>query len=64
MKIKDLIQKAIAEGQAIRVETQGDKEGAFLKDRGEFIPWDDLGYSSELGFFSVSDFPFMENEAE
>lgn len=26
-------------------------------DGGEFIPFDDLGYNSDLGFFRKSDFP-------
>lgn len=64
MKIKEMIEKAIGEGEPIEIKTDGGKEGAFFSDRGEFIPFEDLGFSSELGFFSVSDFPFMENEAE
>jgi hypothetical protein len=64
MKIKQLVDQAIAAGQPLRLETEGGVAGVLVTDRGEFIPWPDLGYSSELGFFSVADFPFMENEAE
>ena len=63
--IRELIDNYINnEGGKAQLETRGGKEGVFFTDREEFIPFDDLGYSSELGFFSISDFPFMESEAD
>ncbi len=64
MKIKAMIEEAIGNGDPIEIKTDGGKEGAFFKDRDEFIPFAELGFSSELGFFSIVDFSFMENEAE
>ncbi|MBI3158804.1 MAG: hypothetical protein HYZ26_04290 [Chloroflexi bacterium] len=63
MKIRQILEQHIKNGEPIKLETQGGVEGALFTDRGEFIPLDDLGYSGELGFFRISDFPFMENEA-
>lgn len=63
MKIKQLLEDHIKKGEPLKLHTQNGKEGALLTDRGEFIPLDDLGYSSEMGFYRVSDFPFLENEA-
>lgn len=63
MKIKKFLEDHIKNGEAIKMETHGGAEGALFTDRGEFIPLDDLGYSSELGFFRISDFPFMDNDA-
>jgi hypothetical protein len=63
MKIKKILEEHIKSGEAIELETRGGQEGALFTDRDEFIPLDDLGYSGELGFFRISDFPFMDNEA-
>lgn len=64
MKIKELVDEAIGNGEKIEMKTEAGKEGVLMVDRGEFIPFDELGFSSELGFFSLVDFPFMDNDAE
>lgn len=38
-------------------------EGIRFLDENEFIPFDDLAYNSEFGFFKKSQFPDEPNEA-
>lgn len=64
MKIKEMIEAAISDGDPIKIQTEGGKEGAYFEDREEFIAFEELGFSSEMGFFSLTDFSFLENEAE
>ena len=63
MTIHELVEQAIAAGEPLRIETRDGVEGVLIADREEFIAWEALGYSSELGFFDINEFPFMENEA-
>lgn len=39
-------------------------EGIRFLDENEFIPFFDLAYNSEIGFFKKSDFPNETNEAK
>lgn len=50
-------------GTAKRVY-QGGRAGVIFLDEGEFIPLTDLGYNTNIGFYRISRFPDVKNEAE
>lgn len=63
-KIEVMIRKFVFEGgQACVIVENGDQAGVMFLDDMEFIPFADLGYNQQLGFYQLSAFPDVENEA-
>lgn len=65
MTIQEMIEQHIQQygTAAAVVATVDDIEGVIFMDEGEFIPFYDLGYNRELGFYRLSLFPDVQNEA-
>lgn len=61
--IQTLISEFIESGGLAHVTTQNGNGGVLFTDDNQFIPWLDLGYSSEYGFYQISRLPNIENEA-
>lgn len=57
--VKDFISNG---GQAVITEQDGQHGVLFTDKQNEFIPWGDLGYNSEIGFYPISEFPGEHNE--
>lgn len=63
--IQDLISGYIRETPGIASRTAvGGVRGVLFHDENEFIPWSDLGFNSTYGFYRLSSFPDVGNEAE
>lgn len=62
-RIEKMIVDFIREDGPAQCGFQGDEDGVMFLDEHEFIPWSDLGYNSDLGFYRLSLFPDVENEA-
>ena len=62
MGVEKMIADYVNSGMAKIVERDEQRGVVFLGDD-EFIPFDDLGYNSELGFYRLSLFPDVQNEA-
>lgn len=62
--IQDLISEYVQDTGLARLETQGGVRGVLFLDENEFFPWRDLGFNHEYGFFRLSAFPNVTNEAE
>ena len=61
MSAKKAVQEFIKEGGQARIETRDGVEGVLFLDEMYFIPLENLGYNSELGFFNTSIFPDQPN---
>ena len=65
MNIRDHALKSIRAGMPARFDVQVERGGVrFLADDGEFIPFDDLGFNSRLGYYRLSTFPDVPSECE
>jgi hypothetical protein len=65
MNIRDHIRKAIYAGLAANFDVQVTTPGVqFNEDDREFVPFYDLGYNQELGYFRLSAFPDTASECE
>jgi hypothetical protein len=62
-QIEVMILRFIWDGGPARLDYSGDKAGVIFLDEGEFIPFDDLGFNREYGFYQLSAFPGVENGA-
>lgn len=62
MNIHESIQQYIDEGGMGRLATVDGRDGVVFLDENEFIPFDDLGYNRDLGYFRLSAFPQQKNE--
>lgn len=62
MTILEHVKQAISEGLAARLATQAGEPGALFLDEHEFIPFGDLNYNSDLGYFKMSLFPDARRE--
>lgn len=59
--IREHVLPHIREGLA-HFDVQDQQAGVVFRDENEFIPFSDLGYNSEIGWFRISSFPGAENE--
>lgn len=60
MNIRDHIRKAIHTGLPANFTQQSGKAGALFHDDNEFIPFDDLNYNNEYGYYRLSQFPNLQ----
>lgn len=63
MYIKSSIEQFIADGGPARIVEQNGQAGVLFTDENEFIPWGDLGYNADLGYFQRSLFPDVHDES-
>jgi len=61
--IQDMISEYCQETGLAHTENREGGYGVVFHDEGEFIPMRDLGYSGRLGFYRLSAFPDVANEA-
>lgn len=61
--IEQMLDEYIQESRMGRYETKNGRKGIVFLDENQWIPIDDLGYSRELGFYQLSLFPHVQNEA-
>ena len=64
MTILEHIKQSIADGLPARLTTQGGATGVLFLDEGEFIPFTDLNYNPEYGYFRISLLPNMPRQCE
>ena len=64
MTIEQMVTATIRDTGEAEITGQEGQRGVLFFDEGEFIPFADLGYNSRLGFYRLSQFPDVENEAE
>lgn len=57
MTILEHIKRSIASGMLAKLEMYDGIPGVRFLDEHEFIPFDDLNYNEELGYFQISQFP-------
>ncbi len=63
MKIEDLARQYCEEDPQLgRIIERDGQPGILFLDENEFIPFSDLGYNSEIGFFSKSRFPDVKSD--
>ncbi len=62
MNIQVLIKEFIRDGGPATLTTQNGESGVTFTDENEFIPFGNLGYNRELGFYKISLFPDEHNE--
>ncbi len=64
MSIEKMVKDFIALTGLAKITEQDGQRGVRFQDKKGFIPFDDLGYNRELGFYSLSQFPEVANQAE
>lgn len=62
--ILEHIKQSIVDGLAARLEIQDGEPGVTFLDEGEFIPFADLNYNQEYGYFRISEFPTIPRDCE
>lgn len=62
MNIRDHIRKAIAGGLPAQFSQQDGLAGVLFHDENEFIPFDDLNYNNEYGYYRLSQFPDLQRD--
>lgn len=62
MNIRDHFLESVAQGMAANIAVKNGVAGALFHDEAEFIPFSDLGYNKELGYYRLSQFPDWPNE--
>lgn len=62
--ILEHVKAAIADGLPARLEIQDSEPGVTFLDEGEFIPFADLNYNREYGYFQISLLPNIPRECE
>jgi len=62
MNIRQHVLKSIYSGLPAQIIVQGAVSGVLFFDGNEFIPFADLGYNSEIGYYRLSAFPGALNE--
>lgn len=60
--IREAIKKYVDESGMGRIEIQEDQEGVVFLDENQFVPFWNLGYSTALGFYTLSMFPNTVNK--
>jgi len=64
MSIEKMVKDFIELTGLAKIIEQDGQQGVLFQDTKGFIPFDDLGYNRELGFYSLSQFPEATNQAE
>jgi len=64
MSIEKMVKDFIELTGLAKIIEQDGQQGVLFQDQKGFIPFDDLGYNRELGFYSLSQFPEVTNQAE
>ena len=64
MSIEKMVKDFIELTGLAKIIEQDGQQGVLFQDHKGFIPFDDLGYNRELGFYSLSQFPEVTNQAE
>jgi len=62
MNIRNHIRQAIVDGLDAHVTQRYGQAGAIFHDENEFIPFDDLNFNSEYGYFRISLLPDIERD--
>lgn len=62
MNIRDHVRNSISGGMPGTVTQQRGRAGVLFPDENEFIPFDDLNYSSTYGYYRISQFPNLERD--
>ena len=62
MNISQMIEQFIKDGGPAQVTTRQGQAGVLFTDENEFIPWGDLGYNQEYGFYRISHLPGLHDE--
>lgn len=62
MNIRNHIRHTITEGLSAKFSQQAEKAGIIFYDKNEFIPFDDLNYNSEYGYYRMSQFPNLQRD--
>lgn len=64
MNIRQHILKSIYGGLPARFDVQDTTPGVMFLDENEFIPFDDLGYTPDLGYYRLSQHPTVASECD
>lgn len=62
--IRDHVREYAQETGLTLRTVQNGQAGALFLDEKQFIPFADLGYNRKLGFYQISQFPDVQNEAD
>lgn len=62
MNIREHVLKAIYGGMNAKITQQGGDSGVIFQDENEFMPFHDLNYNSEYGYYRMSQFPNLERD--
>lgn len=62
MNIRDHVRNAIHEGLPATVTQQNGLSGVLFHDESEFIPFDNLNYNQEYGYYQISLFPNIAHD--
>lgn len=62
MNIRNQMRSAIHDGLSATFAQQEGKAGVIFHDENEFIPFDDLNYNSEYGYYRLSQFPDLQRD--
>lgn len=61
--IRDMIEQYVRDTGQAHIEIRAGLAGVIFHDESEFIPFADLGYDRQLGFYRLSDFPDVLSQA-
>lgn len=62
MNIRNHIRSAIHDGLSAAFAQQEGKAGVIFHDENEFIPFEDLNYNNEYGYYRLSQFPDLQRD--
>lgn len=62
MNIRDHVRKAITAGLPAQFTQRDGLAGVLFHDEGRFIPFDDLNYNGEYGYYRISQFPDLQSD--
>lgn len=62
MNIRDHVRSSIAAGLAASWDQRDGKSGVTFHDENEFIPFDDLNYNDEYGYYRMSQLPDLQRD--